>query len=59
MQDMLLDVEFISINVLHHLSLNSLGFCVVLRSWHFAVHQLVHFSHQLQHELGYNPKIRL
>lgn len=31
-QDMLLDAEFKSINVLHQLSLNSWGFCVLCYS---------------------------
>lgn len=54
--NMLLDAEFMSINILHQLSLNSVGFCVLLCSWHLIVQQLILFSHWLQQDLGGKPK---
>lgn len=48
MQDALLDAELISINVLYRLSLNLLGFCVLLSSLHLILHHLISFSPQLK-----------
>lgn len=56
MQDALLDAELISINVLHQLSLNLLGFCVLLCSLHLILHHLISFSPQLKQEQICSPR---